>query len=119
MTPKESGMIEKIKAKLTSAFSMVDMGPINFYLGLKVQRDRENRTIQLSEPAYINKILARFYLDKAHAVNTPMKETAILKQKTEREASPSEKKCYQGMTGSIMFSMVETRPDIAFATFVA
>ena len=26
---------------------------------------------------------------------------------------------YQGMTSSIMFSMVETRPDIAFATSIA
>lgn len=119
MTPKRSGMMEVVKAELTSAFSMVDMGPISFYLGLKVERDREKRTIKLSQPAYIDKVLAKFHLDKAHTINTPMKETAILKQRTEGEASPSERERYQGMTGSIMFSMVETRPDIAFATSVA
>ena len=119
MAPKDSGMIERVKLELTFAFSMIDMGPISFYLGLKVQRDRENRTIKLSQPAYINKVLNKFHLDKAHAANTPMKETAFLEQKTEGEASPSEKKRYQGMTGSLMFSMVETRPDIAFATSVA
>lgn len=64
-------------------------------------------------------MLAKFHLNKAHTVNTPMKKTAILEQRTEGEASPSEIECYQGMTGSIMFSMVETRPDIAFATSVA
>ena len=47
-----------------------------------------------------------------------MKETAILEQKTEKEASSSKKKRYQGMTWFIIFSMVETKPDIAFATCV-
>lgn len=34
----------------------------------------------------------------------------------EVEASTFERKRYQGMTGSLMFSMVETRPNIAYAT---
>lgn len=34
MAPKESGMIERVKAELASAFSMADMGPISFHLGL-------------------------------------------------------------------------------------
>ena len=119
MAPKGSGMIERVKAELASAFSMVDMGPISFYLGLKVERDREKKTIKLSQPAYIDKVLAKFHLDKAHPVNTPMKENALLHQRTDGEASASEKERYQGMTGSLMFSMVETRPDIAFTTSVA
>lgn len=119
MASKESGMIERVKSKLTSAFSMVNMGPISFYLGLKVQRDRENRTIKLSQPAYIDKVLSKFHLNKAHSVNTPIKETALLEQRTDGEASPSEKERYQGMEGSLMFSMVETRPDIAFAPSIA
>ena len=48
-----------------------------------------------------------------------MKETALLQPKTEGQALAAERKRYQGMTGSIMFSMVETRPDIAFATSIA
>ncbi len=34
------------------------------------------------------------------------------------EAKQAERERYQGMTGSLMFSMVKTRPDIAFATSV-
>ena len=41
MAPKGSGIIKKVKQELTSAFSMMDMGPISFYLGLKVDRDQE------------------------------------------------------------------------------
>lgn len=121
MGPKASGMIERVKAELTSAFSMADMGPISFYLGLKVERNRQEKTNKLSQPAYIDKILNTFHLDKAHPVNTPMKEGTPLEQRPEAdgEASSSERERYQGMTGSLMFSMVETRPDIAFAISIA
>lgn len=78
MALKGSGIIERVKAELASAFSMVDMGPISFYLGLKVERDREKRTTKLSQPAYIDKVLARSHLDKAHSVNTPMKKSTLL-----------------------------------------
>ena len=116
---KRSGFIERVKAELAAAFSIVDMGPISFYLGLKVTRDREKKTIKLSQPAYIDKVLEKFHLSGANTANSPMKELALLTPRTEGEASPSEKERYQGMTGSLMFSMVETRPDIAYATSVA
>lgn len=47
-----------------------------------------------------------------------MKEGITLLPNASAQASPSEQEKYQGMIGSIMFSMVETRPDIAFATSV-
>lgn len=118
MRAKGSGMITRVKAELNAAFSMIDMGPISLYLGLKVLRDREKRTIKLSQPAYIDKVLEKFHVDKANAVSTPMKEAAPLVQRTEGEASNSEIERYQGMIESLMFSMVETRPDIAFAVSV-
>lgn len=41
-TPAGSLCMQKIKRELSFAFKMVDMGPIQFYLGLKVERDRTN-----------------------------------------------------------------------------
>ncbi len=116
MRAKNSGVINQVKQELTAAFEMADMGPISFYFGLKVSRDREKKTIKLSQPAYIDKILAKFYLSQANTLNTPMKETPL--KPSEKEATAAKRKRYQGMTGSIMFSMVETRPDITFATSV-
>lgn len=79
MTPKNSEMIEQIKLELTFAFSIINIGSISFYLGLKVQWDRENWMIKLSQLVYINKIFNKLYLNKAYAVNTPIKETAFFK----------------------------------------
>ncbi len=70
MGPKESGIIERVKTELTFAFSIVDMGPISFYLGLKRERNRQAKIIKLSQPAYINEVLLKFYFDKAYSVNT-------------------------------------------------
>lgn len=90
IAPKGSGHISRVKSELAAAFSMVDMGPISFYLGLKVQRDRGKRTIKLSQPAYIDEVLSRFHLDKTHAVTTPMKESGTLQARTEGQASTAE-----------------------------
>lgn len=48
MVSKRSGVIDWVKRELTFTFSMVDMGLISFYLGLKVQRDREKQMIKLA-----------------------------------------------------------------------
>ncbi len=67
-------MIERVKTELIFAFSMVEMGLISFYLGLKVEQNRQEKTIKLSQPACIDKVLSKFYLDKAYSVNTLMKD---------------------------------------------
>lgn len=39
MASKDSKIILQIKSELAAIFSIVDIGPISFYLGLKVQCD--------------------------------------------------------------------------------
>ena len=46
MAPKKSRMIEQVKAELASTFSIADMGPISFYLGLKMEHDQDKKTIK-------------------------------------------------------------------------
>lgn len=57
---------------------MVDIGPLAFYVGLKVTRDRERKTIKLSQPGYIEKLLDRHGILKAKTTKVPMRETALL-----------------------------------------
>lgn len=118
MTSKESRIIQCVKAELAAAFAIIDMDPISFYLGLKVEQDWAKHTIKLLQPVYINKVLFKFHLDQAHAVNTPIKKTTLLLPRIEGQELVAEKKKYQDMNGSIMFSMVKTRLDIAFAISV-
>lgn len=120
MGPKSIRVIARVKTELAATSEMVDMGPISFYLGLKIERNRENRTIKLSQLAYIQKVLTKYHLDKANPTNTSIKETALeLGPNLFTKATQAEKERYQGITGSLIFLMIETRPDIAFSIAIA
>lgn len=53
MNPKNFGIILKIKIKLTIAFKMSDIGPIEFILGLKIDKNCDKMIIKLFQPIYI------------------------------------------------------------------
>lgn len=114
MGVKRLEVIKQIKKKLATAFDMVDMSPISFYFCLKVERNRIKKILKLFQPAYIDKILAKYHLDQAKPCNILMKKGILLPNEGP-EASQAERERYQGITRSLMFSIVETRPNIAFA----
>jgi hypothetical protein len=79
-----------------------------------VTRDRKNRTIRLSQKAYIEKILKDFGMSEAKPQYTPMKTDQI---KTAEDYTPTDeiKTWYAKAIGSLMYAMLGTRPDIAYA----
>ncbi len=81
MGVKRLGNIKIIKLELTIAFEITDIGLISFYLELKVKRNQAKKTLKLLQPAYIDKILAKYYLNKAKLCNTLMKEGISLLNK--------------------------------------
>ncbi len=109
-----SGIIKQIKGKLASAFDMVDMEPLVFYIRLKVTRNCKKKIIQLSQPGYIEKLLDQYGMLKAKTAKTPMRETSLLPY--EKPVSSNKKTKYAAKIGSIMYAIVETQINIAFAT---
>ena len=77
-----SGIISCIKSELTTAFEMVNMGPLVFYVGLKVTRDQEKRTIKLSQPGYIEKLLDCHGMLKAKTAKVFIRDTILLPSNT-------------------------------------
>lgn len=78
MGKKRSSIIKRVKVELISAFLIADMGPISFYLDLKIEQNREKKIIKLFQLAYIDKILTKFHLDKANWSNISMKKSVII-----------------------------------------
>lgn len=117
MGVEKLGHNERIKHKLAAVVKMVDMGSNSFYLGLKVERDHQNTTLKLSQPAYIDKILAKYHLNQTKPYNILMKK-AILLLNENPKASQVNREQYQGITGFLIFMMVKTKPDIVFATSI-
>ena len=59
---------------------MEDLGPCNYFLGMRVTRDRENGRLNLCQDAYINKITNIFQLQDSDLTNctTPMAPSALV-----------------------------------------
>ena len=61
-----------LKKKLANEFDMKDLGPISFYLGIRVVRDRKARKVSLVQDAYINKILRDHGFEDCRPRRIPM-----------------------------------------------
>jgi hypothetical protein len=98
---------------------MSDLGACHFYLGMEVIRDRPRRTLRLSQEAYLRKVLEDYDMANCSTVKTPM-ETSSRLVPAERgyQADPAFRRSYQSAVGSLMYAMLGTRPDLAFAVSV-
>jgi hypothetical protein len=50
-------IIDIVKQQIINLFLIKDLGPIKFYLSMKVDRNRKMRTIQLTQITAIDRIL--------------------------------------------------------------
>jgi len=92
---------------------MHDLGPVQQFLGIQIERNRQKRTLRIHQKPYIESILKRFQMDNCNGVSTPM-ETNLQLDPYTGDALPSERIDYQRAIGSIMYAMLGTRPDLAF-----
>ncbi|SLM35049.1 gag-pol polyprotein [Lasallia pustulata] len=106
--------IAHVKTALKRRFDMTDMGPVSHYLGMTIIRNRPSRTLWLSQAAYIEKIINDAGLTDAHVTQTPMADT-LDATPYGHKATADEIRKYQRDVGSLMYAMLCTRPDIAYA----
>jgi len=108
--------IQELKDQLSKRFKMIDLGPVAYYLSLEVVRNRSNRTIRLSQKTYLQKILKDLNMMDLRGSQTPMNKDVVLEPASaDHTAIDNDKLKYQCAVGSLMYLMLGTRPDIAFA----
>jgi hypothetical protein len=97
----------------------LDLGPINWLLGIKISHNAKFRTTSLCQQSYIKLILVCFNLENAQSAVTPLKPGINLSPESPLVLptflTASEKRTYQEMIGLLMYVTVMTRPDLAFA----
>jgi len=71
-----------------------------------------------SESAYLKKVLARFDMATYATSPTPIVPGLQLRKETILQANKAEVKHYQSIIGSLIYPIVQTRPDIYFAVIV-
>jgi hypothetical protein len=111
--------IKKIKRSLRNRFRMTDLGPCSYYLGMAIRRDRQNRILYLSQEAYVHKALQQFGMSDCAPVSTPIDTSPLPENGPEYICPSTLKNEYQRMIGSLMYIMLGTRGDIAYAVSAA
>ncbi|KAA0040136.1 retrovirus-related Pol polyprotein from transposon TNT 1-94 [Cucumis melo var. makuwa] len=110
--------LNEIKEQLKNEFEMKDLGSAKRILGMEITRQRSRRELFLSQKQYTKKVLAKFNMANANEVSTSMGQQFKLsakessKESTERQAMSNVP--YSNATGSLMYLMVCTRPDLAY-----
>ena len=119
---KDKAEINKLKEKLKAEFEMKDLGEAKKILGMEIVRDQKRFELRLTQKEYIKKVLCRFNMENAKALNTPLPLHMKLSDKGspigEKDKAYMAKVPYASAVGSLMYAMVCTRPDIANAVGV-
>ncbi|KAJ0126164.1 Uncharacterized protein HZ326_30728, partial [Fusarium oxysporum f. sp. albedinis] len=93
---------------------MNDLGSLQWFLGIRVIRDRPNGKLWLCQDSYIEKLTTQFSIKKSNTFRGNPLSTNNLQQ-YELQATTNEISMFQQKIGGINYIAVITRPDVAKA----
>ncbi|KAL2230353.1 UNVERIFIED_CONTAM: Retrovirus-related Pol polyprotein from transposon TNT 1-94 [Sesamum indicum] len=112
-------LIHVLQKDLCNAFEMKDLGNAKQILGMSISRNRYSYTILLNQKTYLLTVLKKFSMENAKPAAVPLAAHFQLcknqSPKTESDIQKMSKIPYSNVIGSIMFLMVCSRPDVAYA----
>ncbi|CAI7773463.1 unnamed protein product [Closterium sp. NIES-53] len=102
-----------VKSELQKRHTCTDLGELTSYLGLRITRDRAQRTITLTQSHMVHQVLQRFGFTYSSPQSTPLPTGHSL------SAPPSDESVepsgpYPELVGCLMYLMTRTRPDLAY-----
>lgn len=107
-----------LKDKLSSELEMKDLSPATRILGMHMIRDRDSRTLFLSQIEYVEKVLNRFKMKDSKPISTPLgahfKLSKQQEPKDDAEVEFMKKIPYLSAVGCIIYAMVCSRPDLPY-----
>nr|GEX13440.1 retrovirus-related Pol polyprotein from transposon TNT 1-94 [Tanacetum cinerariifolium] len=103
-------------------FDMKELEKAKKILGMEIVRDRSRKIMRVSQSGYVSKILNNFRIDNGKSVKMPLGGHFKLSLKDcpvkDCDVERMSKVPYANAVGSLMYLMVCTRPDIAYAVSV-
>lgn len=110
MAGSDSKLVEGIVSKLKSEFQMTDLGPPAKFMGLHVEYDMSKGWMTLDQINFAEQLLKKFNMHDSKPVLTPIETTKLTKSDVASTNQP-----FREVIGSIMYLVLGTRPDLAFA----
>ncbi|GKC26415.1 retrovirus-related pol polyprotein from transposon TNT 1-94 [Tanacetum coccineum] len=116
---KSKAEIGSTKSLLKKEFDMKELGEAKKILSMEIVKDRSRKILRVSRSEYISKILNNFRIDNGKSVKMPLGGHFKLSLKDcplrDCDVERMSKVPYANAVGSLMYLMVCTRPDIAYA----
>ena len=112
-------LVEELKAGLNRHVEVTDLSKLHWMLSIQVRRNREARTIHISQPSYIDSILHCFNFVDVKPLSMPM-DTQVHLTSEQAPSTPSEFAMmrdvpYCEAVSALNWAALTTCPDIAFA----
>ncbi|CAI7905237.1 unnamed protein product [Closterium sp. NIES-54] len=102
-----------VKSELQKRHTCTDLGELTSYLGLRITRDRAQRTITLTQSHMVHQVLHRFGFTYSSPQSTPLPTGHSLSAPPSDESvEPSGS--YPELVGCLMYLMTYTRPDLVY-----
>lgn len=113
--------LSQLKGKLKGKYEMKDVGEVSAYLGMRVRRSKDGRSLEMDQRASIEELLKDFQMEHCSTtkVSTPMDARSF--GRDNQVQGPIEERhngLYRELVGRLIFISKCTRPDIAFAVGV-
>ncbi|XP_021991657.1 uncharacterized mitochondrial protein AtMg00810-like [Helianthus annuus] len=100
----------RLLATLSTEFAMKDLGPLSYFLGISVSRNKN--TMLLSQQSYATDIITRAGMQSCNSVATPVDTNAKL---STLSSDPfHDPTLYRSLAGALQY-LTFTRPDITYA----
>jgi hypothetical protein len=100
--------------RLKKKFDVTSQSP-DVYVGVRIQRDRVQRTMSLHQSGYISRVLTRFGMMDATTTTSPADPAHKLTKDMKSEVGQTTNFPYREAIGCLNYLAVMTRPDITFA----
>ena len=101
---------------MNERFEMSNLGPLSWYLGMKITRDRSKRLLYVSQGLYVREILKRFKMEDCTPTTSPLIPGSLRKLETTNSKETSFP--YRQAVGMLMYLMVCSRPDLSYSVTV-
>lgn len=76
---------DRLKQLISQRFVMEDLGECTYFLGMRIVRNRAERTITLYQDKYVDTILSEYGMDECRPTSTPMIPNTHLTPATEED----------------------------------
>ena len=80
-------LLKDLRTQLMDRFAMTDMGDVSMVPGIQITRDREAKTLTISQEHYAKSVLARFGMAECSSVHTTGAGAEVIPQATGHDAS--------------------------------